>query len=122
MPASGDRVAWSTGNNLMTSGAAIEATHAACRVPTQCRASRRGSGRRGLILQAYSVSLVMAALVWSGPASARDGTPQAVHEFCSRPAPGSPTPEPEDLRSEDGVLRVDLTVRNEKQADGSTRY
>jgi FtsP/CotA-like multicopper oxidase with cupredoxin domain len=122
MRPSGDRVAWSTDNNLMTSGAAIEATHAACRVPAQWRAARRWSGRRGPTLQACSVSLVMAALGWSGPASARDGTPQAVHEFCSRPAPGSLAPEPEDLRSENGVLKVDLTVRNEKQADGSTRY
>jgi FtsP/CotA-like multicopper oxidase with cupredoxin domain len=31
-------------------------------------------------------------------------------------------PEPEDLRSENGVLQVDLTVRNERQKDGSTRY
>ena len=31
-------------------------------------------------------------------------------------------PEPEDLRSENGVLQVDLTLRNERQKDGSTRY
>ena len=31
-------------------------------------------------------------------------------------------PEPEDLRSRDGVLKVDLTIRNSAQADGSTRY
>jgi len=30
--------------------------------------------------------------------------------------------EPADLRSENGVLRVDLTVHNSKQADGSIRY
>jgi FtsP/CotA-like multicopper oxidase with cupredoxin domain len=31
-------------------------------------------------------------------------------------------PEPRDLRSRDGVLRVDLTVHDQKQPDGSTRY
>jgi FtsP/CotA-like multicopper oxidase with cupredoxin domain len=30
--------------------------------------------------------------------------------------------EPEDLRSQNGVLKLDLTVRNEKQRDGATRY
>jgi FtsP/CotA-like multicopper oxidase with cupredoxin domain len=79
----------------MTSGAAIRTTKLAC-----------------------LVSVVIASLDWSGAAHASETT----HEFCSRPAPGSPAPEPEDLRSENGVLQVDLTVRNEKQADGSTRY
>jgi FtsP/CotA-like multicopper oxidase with cupredoxin domain len=41
---------------------------------------------------------------------------------CPRPAPGSAVPEPEDLRSENGVLKVDLAVRNHKEKDGSTRY
>jgi FtsP/CotA-like multicopper oxidase with cupredoxin domain len=31
-------------------------------------------------------------------------------------------PEPEDLRSRDGVLKVDLTIHNSIEADGSTRY
>jgi len=30
--------------------------------------------------------------------------------------------EPQDLRSQDGVLRVDLAMRDQKQPDGSTRY
>jgi FtsP/CotA-like multicopper oxidase with cupredoxin domain len=42
--------------------------------------------------------------------------------ICSRPQPGTVVDEPEDLRSENGVLNVDLTVRNEKQADGSIRF
>jgi FtsP/CotA-like multicopper oxidase with cupredoxin domain len=122
----------------MTSGAGIEATHAAHRVCAQWHGSRRRSGL-GLTLQACAVSLVIASLGWSGtaparetalgwsgtgpaPAPAHEAAPQGPHEFCSRPAPGSPAPEPEDLRSENGVLKVDLAVRNEKQADGSTRY
>ena len=43
-------------------------------------------------------------------------------QWCPRPAPGSVVSEPEDLRSENGVLKVDLTVRNEKESDGSMRY
>lgn len=43
-------------------------------------------------------------------------------DICPRPAPGGVVDEPEDLHSENGVLKVDLTVRNEKNQDGSTRY
>ena len=39
-----------------------------------------------------------------------------------RPAPGSVVPEPADLESRDGVLRVDLTYRNFTAADGQERY
>jgi FtsP/CotA-like multicopper oxidase with cupredoxin domain len=42
--------------------------------------------------------------------------------ICPRPPTGSMVEEPEDLRSENGVLRVDLTIRNEIEKDGSTRY
>ena len=45
-----------------------------------------------------------------------------AEDSCPRPAPGSPVPEPKDLRSEDGTLRLDLTVHNVKQPDGSIRY
>ncbi len=41
---------------------------------------------------------------------------------CPRPSPGAAVPEPEDLRSRDGVLTVDLTVRNFAQPDGTTRF
>ncbi len=41
---------------------------------------------------------------------------------CSRPVAGSAVPEPEDLRSRNGVLNVDLTIHNSAQADGSTHY
>jgi FtsP/CotA-like multicopper oxidase with cupredoxin domain len=43
-------------------------------------------------------------------------------DFCPRPAQGSDVPEPEDLRSRNGVLRVDLTVRNREETGGTTRY
>jgi FtsP/CotA-like multicopper oxidase with cupredoxin domain len=41
---------------------------------------------------------------------------------CPRPSPGSAVPEPFDLRSHNGVLEVDLTIQNDTEADGSTRY
>ncbi|MGB0006037.1 MAG: multicopper oxidase domain-containing protein [Candidatus Sulfotelmatobacter sp.] len=47
---------------------------------------------------------------------------QAAPEPCPRPSTGSVVTEPEDLRSHNGVLKVELTARNAKQADGSTRY
>jgi FtsP/CotA-like multicopper oxidase with cupredoxin domain len=47
---------------------------------------------------------------------------QELADSCPRPAPGAEVPEPEDLRSQDGVLQVDLAVHNYKQADGNIRY
>ena len=47
---------------------------------------------------------------------------QGEVERCPRPTEGSLVTEPEDLRSHDGVLKVELTARNSRQNDGSTRY
>jgi FtsP/CotA-like multicopper oxidase with cupredoxin domain len=47
---------------------------------------------------------------------------EAPAEACPRPAAGTLVPEPEDLRSQNGVLKVDLTVRNFTEPSGSTRY
>ncbi len=41
---------------------------------------------------------------------------------CARPAIGSVAPEPEDLRSVNGVLKVDFTFRNFTDANGRVRY
>jgi FtsP/CotA-like multicopper oxidase with cupredoxin domain len=41
---------------------------------------------------------------------------------CPRPEIGGVVDEPEDLRSHDGVLQVDLTARNARLNDGSIRY
>jgi FtsP/CotA-like multicopper oxidase with cupredoxin domain len=41
---------------------------------------------------------------------------------CPRPPPGTAVIEPQDVRSHDGVLKVELTARNARQSDGSTRY
>ncbi|HTW25298.1 MAG TPA: multicopper oxidase domain-containing protein [Candidatus Baltobacteraceae bacterium] len=50
--------------------------------------------------------------------SAKDGP----RDVCSRSTPGSVVSEPADLRSHDGVLKVELTIHNHKEADGATRY
>jgi FtsP/CotA-like multicopper oxidase with cupredoxin domain len=41
---------------------------------------------------------------------------------CPRPAPGTTVPEPVDLRSHNGILKLDLTVRDHREPDGSVRY
>ncbi len=41
---------------------------------------------------------------------------------CPRPSAGSAVGDPPDLRSRDGVLKVDLIIRNSTEADGSARY
>ncbi len=45
-----------------------------------------------------------------------------VSSGCPRPPVGNIVEEPEDLRSQNGVLRAELTVRDEADANGSTRY
>ena len=44
------------------------------------------------------------------------------HNTCHRLSAGSAVPEPEDLRSRNGELTVDLTIHNYVEADGSIRY
>jgi FtsP/CotA-like multicopper oxidase with cupredoxin domain len=48
--------------------------------------------------------------------------PAEERDPCTRPAIGSEVPEPEDLRSRDGVLKLRLTLRNHREDDGSIRY
>ena len=47
---------------------------------------------------------------------------ESPNTSCPRPSPGAAVPEPEDLRSHDGVLKVDLTVRNFTEPDGTKRF
>jgi FtsP/CotA-like multicopper oxidase with cupredoxin domain len=54
----------------------------------------------------------------SGPAAEHG----ASSDPCRRPDPGSAVLQPHDLRSHDGVLRVDLTIHDAKEPDGSRRY
>jgi FtsP/CotA-like multicopper oxidase with cupredoxin domain len=54
----------------------------------------------------------------SSPAQAQVKPP----EVCSRPPASAPIPEPEDLRSEDGTLRVTLSFRSDVDTYGRKRY
>ena len=47
---------------------------------------------------------------------------QSAASVCLRPQPGSVVPEPEDLRSVNGVLEASLDAQNALQPDGSVRY
>jgi FtsP/CotA-like multicopper oxidase with cupredoxin domain len=50
------------------------------------------------------------------------GAKEGSKDPCRRPIAGDPVPEPRDLRSEDGVLELDLTMRNVEDTDASARY
>ena len=67
---------------------------------------------------AIAVCLVILCLLGQRALQAQELPPDA----CPRPAVGSAVPEPEDLRSQNGVLSVQLTARNQREKDGSTRY
>jgi FtsP/CotA-like multicopper oxidase with cupredoxin domain len=58
---------------------------------------------------------------WLGAASLPQA-PQPQRDVCARPEPGSAIAEPQDLRSENGKLEIDLAVYDQKQPDGTTRY
>jgi FtsP/CotA-like multicopper oxidase with cupredoxin domain len=47
---------------------------------------------------------------------------ESAIEVCPRPAAGSVVAEPEDLRSQNGVLEAELTIHNVANPDGSVRY
>jgi FtsP/CotA-like multicopper oxidase with cupredoxin domain len=64
------------------------------------------------------LSACIAALGFMPAARATVG----ARDPCGRGAPGSPVPEPKNLYSEHGVLKVDLSVHDFREADGSTRY
>ena len=64
---------------------------------------------------------VAALATVSAALPARRATP-AQADPCERPEPGSLVGEPRDLRSVDGVLRVELRLRNARAPDGTIRY
>ncbi len=75
---------------------------------------------RSRIARRLSVSTCLLAICLESSGSSQ--APDAPIDFCQRPETGSVVPEPRDLRSRDGVLQVDLTIHDQKQPDGSTRY
>src|ERR1700691_1962081 len=66
-----------------------------------------------------TIILLLAGCAWPAAVLAAQ---TIVRDPCPRPEPGSIVPEPTDLRSKNGVLKVDLSVRNHREEDGSTRY
>jgi FtsP/CotA-like multicopper oxidase with cupredoxin domain len=75
---------------------------------------------RSRIAPRLSVGTCLLAVCLGSSASSQ--APDAPIDFCQRLEPGSVVPEPDEVRSHDGVLRVDLTIHNWRQPDGSTRY
>jgi FtsP/CotA-like multicopper oxidase with cupredoxin domain len=71
-------------------------------------------------IRALLAALALSAALIGMMATAR--AEGSAHDPCGRAAPGSTVPEPRDLRSDHGVLNVDLSVHDFREADGSTRY
>jgi len=71
---------------------------------------------RKLVLIGFAILIL---LPWRTGLCAQE---RSARNQCKRPAPGSLVGEPADLRSHDGVLRVDLTIRNDREPNGSIRY
>src|ERR1700683_3744086 len=72
--------------------------------------------------RAAPVLLLLLAAAWAAPAHGRPAAAAAIEEACSRPPPGSVVSQPPELRSRDGVLKLDLQVRSYRNPDGSVRY
>jgi FtsP/CotA-like multicopper oxidase with cupredoxin domain len=81
-----------------------------------------GGTRRARRLSVVLLLVLACAGVGWHEASGLAQEPQPQRDFCKRPEPGSALPEPQDLRSHDGVLQVELTIYDSKQPDGTTRY
>ncbi len=67
-------------------------------------------------------AMALASIVLYSAASTLAAAAPMQAELCPRAAPGSLVEDPKDLRSQDGVLKVDLDMRNERYPDGSVRY
>ena len=71
-------------------------------------------------MQKYFLVLCLAVVCSLAPRGLH--AQESPQDVCPRPAIGSAVPEPEDVRSQNGVLSIQLTVRNQREKDGSTRY
>ena len=58
----------------------------------------------------------------TSPLQAQTSAPQAQQDVCVRPEPGSAVAEPAELRSHDGILETDLSIRDQRLPDGTSRY
>src|ERR1700728_1225648 len=68
------------------------------------------------------VLVPLLASAWAAPVQARPAATAGSEEACPRPAPGSDVSQPPELRSRDGVLKLDLRIHSYRSADGAVRY
>lgn len=76
--------------------------------------------RRSLLPNLGRVCL-LGVLVCLAPLVAK-AAPRSAQALCQRPSPGSEVPEADDLRSQNGVLKLELTFRNFIEPDGEVGY
>lgn len=83
-----------------------------------------GCGTPRLPLHLFMPSLIgrVCLLACVAGALISHSSPARAVEACPRPAAGAVVPEPEDLKSIDGVLRVDLAIQNYRLRNGAIRY
>jgi len=74
--------------------------------------------RIALVSMRLMLGVAVVARIYINFAAAQNSAVEA----CPRPAAGTVVPEPEDLASHDGVLKVQLTYRNHHDAHGQLRY
>ena len=72
-------------------------------------------------LRRFLAALTLSAALIALTATAHAAESKA-QDPCARAAPGSLVPEPRDIRSDHGVLKVDLSVHDFRETDGTTRY
>jgi FtsP/CotA-like multicopper oxidase with cupredoxin domain len=60
--------------------------------------------------------------LFAGPSRPAQKAQETSGSRCLRPGEGTSVSTPAELRSRNGLLHVDLTLRDEREADGSTRY
>jgi FtsP/CotA-like multicopper oxidase with cupredoxin domain len=61
-------------------------------------------------------------MAWLGATGLPQASLSQRGDVCVRPEPRSTVEEPQALRSHDGILEIDLDVRDQKQPDGTIRY
>jgi FtsP/CotA-like multicopper oxidase with cupredoxin domain len=71
---------------------------------------------------ALHLSFLFFAAAFLAPEYVACSAQESSSDSCPRPSAGSVVPEPEDLRSQNGVLKVALTERNAAESSGSVRY
>ena len=61
-------------------------------------------------------------LAWATLIDARAAAAAGIEQACARPPPGAIVSQPPELHSRNGVLKLDLRLRNYRDPDGSVRY